>query len=201
MKLKKFLIYGLLLAMVAGSSCSNDESGTSKAQFSFDGETISLQGANLYLTYDGEVDEHIYRSYFISDGTYTNGDGNEGHTFGDYENATYFLQIILAVPEENQFETGNYPQLNDWDNADDNSNFSYISLLTNEGDTEYYTDDTNNDDSPAEITGGVNGGEEMNIKFSGKLTVFKVEDGGFSEKTVSGKFSFSGTVQEKRDPK
>ena len=60
-RLKSLFTAGLLLAsLVLFNSCSKDDAAP-KLEFVFDGETISLTGANLYLTM---MSEHQFKHTF-----------------------------------------------------------------------------------------------------------------------------------------
>jgi hypothetical protein len=202
MRMKKILMYGLVLVAVLLSACSGDNEKPS-LQFVFDGNKINLKGAKLYLTEQGNSGsgDHIYRRYAISDGEYTNGGIGKGWNLDNYTGATFLLGIRLNVPNGEQFAAAEFPLFVSSNLATENQNYGYVLFRSGEGDelVEYYHKDENEDHSPVIVSGGFEDGEKMTLKFSGKLT-FKHKDpnsANWVEETVSGKFYFSGTVQDK----
>jgi hypothetical protein len=197
---KRILTSTLVIAVLAFTACSDDDSSPKK-QFSFDGETVTLKGANLYLTYDGNAGNgtHLYRDYFISDGTYTNADGNDGWSMEDYENATYFLAIELATPLEDEIGPGEFPQWSNWTGVETNISYIYYESGDGEDEVEYYTDSDTEDNSPVIVSGGVEDGDTMTLKFSGKLKYYFFDGTNWVEETVSGKFYFKGEVKDERE--
>ncbi len=198
MKLKSLLMYGLIVTMGLLSSCKDDESP--KLQFVFDGETISLTGANLYLTRQSTYDNRTYRDYFISDGTYTNADANDGWSLDDYDGATYYLAIELASVVAGDLTVGEFPSYSNWGLPEDNSTISYIYLESGTGNDEiqYYSDDE--DHLPVTVSGGLEDGDKMTLKFNGKLTYYYYDGANWVENSVTGKFYYSGTVNDERVP-
>lgn len=201
MNIKRILSGALAAAILVLGACSDDESAP-KEHFSFGEEAIELKNAKLYLTVEGEAGNgtHLYRDYFITDGTYTNGGNDEGWSINDYTNATYFLGVELAVPLGEEIGSGEFPQHSNWSGV--TTNISYIYFETGHDEetyVEYYTDNDTEDHSPVSVTGGVDDGDTMTLKFSGKLTYYSFDGINWSQETVSGKFYFKGKVNDERE--
>lgn len=198
--IKRILTSTLVIAVLAFTACSDDDSSP-KEQFSFDGETIALKDAKIYLTYEGEAGNgtHLYRDYFISDGTYTNADGNDGWSMEDYDNATYFIAVELAVPFEEEIGAGEFPQWSSWTGVETNISYIYVESGDGADEVEYYTDNDNEDNSPVIVSGGMEDGDTMTLKFNGKLTYYFFNGTNWVEETVSGKFNVKGKVNDERE--
>lgn len=199
MKKSNLILFRLAMCVVVFiSSCDNDDDSTSKSEFICAEETISLEGAKLYLTTEGTQGSHNYRIYCISDGIYTNAGLQNGGSFNDYENATYFLAIKLAVPDTDEVGPGDFPQNLYWPEG---SNASGIMMQSGEGDAQIscFTWDTYEDHSPVVVTGGVNDGNKMTLKFEGVI-IYKYHNGTtWVEEPTPAKFYYTGTIQDKRD--
>ncbi len=200
MRLKSLFTTGLLLAsLVLFNSCSKDAAAP-KLQFVFEGETISLTGANLYLTEQSTYDNRTYRDYFISDGTYTNADGEEGWSLDDYDGATYYLAVELASVVAGDLTIGEFPSYYNWDPAEDNSTISYIYLESGTGNDAIYYYSNDEDHSPVVVSGGLEDGDKMTLKFNGTLYYEYFDGTNWIESSVTGKFYYSGTVNDERVP-
>ena len=202
MRLRLLFTTGLLLvSLVLFNSCSKDEAAP-KLQFVFDGETISLTGANLYLTTESTFENRANREYFISDGTYTNADDNNGWSLGDYDGATYYLAVELVSGVAGDLTVGEFPSYYNWDLPADNSTISYIYLESGIGNDyfEYDTDYLGEDHSPDVVSGGLEDGDKMTLKFNGTLTYYYFDGTNWVENSVTGKFYYSGTVNDERAP-
>jgi hypothetical protein len=163
-----------------------------KSEITIDGTTISLKKAKLYLTRDIVFDVKTnvfrpYRSYVISDGTYTNASGTYGWLFSDYTNATYVLIFEIYAPQTSLrwndvytgWNGGDYPVVYDWLNYSDNSNIGYIwmvsgvdnypQLISQSGVNNYILQTTDEAVYPLQFNGGMNNGEKLTISFDGKL--------------------------------
>jgi hypothetical protein len=191
MKMKSVFAGVLAVAMVALSACGDDDTSP-RSQFKFDGEsTVSLSDGNLYLVESGSFGTgHEYRNYFISDGTYEGGDGSD---LTDYNDATYVLAVRLAVPEGEDVTTGDYPL---YDNIEDlplSGSLAWLSLET-EDDVEFQTPNGTIDGDEVSISGGVDDGDRMTIRFSGTLT----NSTGIEDEDSEGKIYFKGEVQDVR---
>lgn len=199
--MKKLFMSAFILAALILNSCSDDESP--KLQFVAGDKTISLKGANLYLTYEGSYDNRTYRDYFITDGTFTNGDGNNGWSLDDYEGATYYLAFEIASVVEGELDKGEFPNYSNWDLPADNSRISYLYFESGTG-TNYieiypeYNGDYEGE-TPLEVSGGIDDGQKMTIKFKGGSLEYYYYDGAnWVEETVTADLYFSGKVKDER---
>lgn len=170
------------------SACGDDEKSSPKQQFTFEDGTISLKDVNLFLTddefYDGETGN--YREYIITDGD-ANGTG-----------ATFYIEVELGNEADEVLVAGTYPQYENWSEAPDNSNVSYIYSEIGDGDDYmelYPTDDANGDDDVV-ISGGMEDGETMTLKFNGTLMLYYFDGANWVDKEVTGKFYFKGEVDD-----
>lgn len=191
--MKKILISILAMAIVLVSACSDDEKTATKKQFVFDGETVSLKDANLLLFYEGsDGNGHIFRDYFITDGTYAEEREGSGWLLTDYDDATYLLAVEVGTPEEEDLAAGEYPLYRSFSTAPATSNIGWTSF---ESDTRYYETPTGLlDGDPIVISGKFDGGNTMTIKFNGTLE--SNTEGDLEE--VTGKYYFKGKVQDLR---
>lgn len=194
----------VLISAIVFQGCNDDEDSENKFEFIFNGEAISLTGANLYMVreYDGVITgSRPGRDYSVTDGIYTNENGGYGWTLDDYEDATYFLVIQLGVPDAEELGIGGFPQFESWNDADLSSNVSYLQMKYGEGNSlhGYYTDNETEDHSPVVITGGLEDGDKMTFQFKGSLTYGHYDGTNWVYETVSGEFYYTGTVQDKRD--
>jgi hypothetical protein len=193
MKLKALLLSGWFVTALLLSSCSKDE-GTPSNKFVFGEHTVSLTGAKLYLTYSSTFNNRELRQYFISDGDFTNNNGNNGWDIGDYDGATYFIGIELCSVVDGTLQPGDFPQdILDWGAVADDKPISDFHLELENGD-DFST--TVTDLSPIKVSGGFNNGQTLTFKFSGDLTYYIFSSG--LEDIVTGEFYFSGKVQDKR---
>lgn len=176
------------------SACSDDEKTTAKkSEFVFDGETVSLKDANLLLfSEENDGHGHIFRNYFITDGTYAEEREGSGWLLTDYDDATYLLAVQVGTPEEEDLAPGEYPLYRSFSTAPETSNIGWVSF---ESDTRYYETPTGLlDGDPIVIAGKFENGKTMTIAFTGTLqsnTEGDLED-------VSGKFYVKGKVQDLR---
>jgi hypothetical protein len=192
MKSKKILFITLLGIALCFNSCKDDEKPAMK--FSFEDNSISLSGANIYLLYSNNCcNNHDYRQYFISDGTYT--EGYRGDV-SSYTNGTYVIEIQLGVPGGTSFTPGDYHQLN-WNDLGSDQLVSSI-YLQRGVENEYIEVYSTYDESPITVSGGFNDGQKMTLKFNGTLNYYYFNGTNFVEDEVAGKLNFSGTVQDER---
>ncbi len=197
--MRRILCFGLLLSCaVIFSGCQDDEK-PALPQVKIGENKYSLKDAKLYLriegSYEGAVN-YTYRDYLISDGDLIAGEN--GWSLNDYTNATYFIAFETAIASPNATTTGRYTLHRFWDEVTDGSNLSYF-FAGFDGRT-YDTPDSDLK-SDIIISGGVNPGEEMTIKFSGEIAHRYVDN---STETVvydpyDSKLFFTGTVIDKRD--
>lgn len=198
MNLKRTLTGMLAIATLLLSACGDDDNASPKEQFSFDGETVTLKDANLYLTYETEYNEtHMYRDYFITDGTYVDGDGWD---LDDYTDATYYIAVELGVPIEEEFGAGEFPLFDSFSDTPPNSNMSYVYFESGEDEAfvEYFVPDDLVGGDPVVVSGGTDDGETMTLKFNGTLTYYYFNGTDWVEDDVEGKFYFKGEVEDVR---
>ncbi|HET9055135.1 MAG TPA: hypothetical protein VFM90_13235, partial [Cyclobacteriaceae bacterium] len=191
MNLRRTLTGLLVVGTLLLSACGDDENSDPKKQFTFADEKISLKNANLYLVReDTYSDTHIYRDYFITDGEY-NGEG--GWYLESFTGATYYLAVELAVPNEEEFGPGEYPLFGSWSNQEDeNANIGYVYFEMGE-DEEYVELDLLSDADGEEnvvVSGGVDDGDTMTLKFDGALTHYYFDGEDWVTDNESGKFYF-----------
>jgi hypothetical protein len=198
-----------MATMVLLSSCKDDEKVSPKLEkvspkleFVFDGKTISLKGANLYLTGEyntgGSNVGRPYRDYVISDGIYTNADGDLGWSLDDYDGATYSLVIELFAPVDGDITVGEFPSYANWDLQEDNSTISFIYLESGTGNDEISYSSTNQNNSPVVVSGGLEDGDKMTLKFDGTLIYRYFNGTSWVTNSVTGKFNYTGTVNDER---
>jgi hypothetical protein len=187
MKIRKLLVYTFAIFTVLLSACGDDEKAKPKQQFTFGDQTISLEGANIFIDYNGTFNEtHIYRDYFITDGD-ANGNGS-----------TYYIEFELAVPEGEEITEGEYPAFYNWSSAEGTSNISY--LYAESGEDEQYVEidlleDADGSDKIV-VSGGVGDGETMTVKFKGNVAYYHFDGTNWITETVSGKFYAKGEVDD-----
>jgi hypothetical protein len=188
MNVKKMLAGVFAVAIVLLSACGDDEKPSPKNQFDFEGDAVLLKGANLYLMYEGEDGSgHIYRDYFITDGTYSEG---SGWSIGSYTNATYLIAVEVGVPADEELSPGSYPLYGSFSDAPETSNISWVSF---ENETEYYYTDVTGGD-PVVISGNFDDGDTMTISLKGSLEYDN------NDESVEGRLYFKGEVQDLRAP-
>jgi hypothetical protein len=200
-KMNKFLI---IASMVILAACSSDDERKTHLRLSIDGETFNLANPKLYLTYSSpyisnEI-EFEDRYYFISDGTYMGGASDDGWELSDYEGATYVLAIEIAAQENTSFSGSSFPQRDTWYDIPNGTNIGYIQFKFADNDF-FRTDNMVTEDfSPIVVTGGVEHGNTMTIKFKGKLTRFvrNQDDDLVRDETVTADLAFTGKVIDKR---
>lgn len=197
--MKRFFCLAILVTVVViFSGCQDDEKPT-LPQVKIGENKYSLKDAKLYLriegSYEGAVN-YTYRDYLISDGDLIAGEN--GWSLNDYTNATYFIAFETAIASPNATTAGHYTLHRFWDDVTDGSNLSYFFA---EFDGRTYDTPDSDLKSDIIISGGVNPGEEMTIKFSGEIAHRYVDN---STETVvydpyDSKLVFTGTVIDKRD--
>lgn len=186
MNLKKLLNTALAASMLLLAACGDDEKPNPKQEFTFGDQTVSLKGANIFIDYNGTYNGHIYRDYYITDGA-ANGDG-----------ATYYIEFELAVPDGEEISAGKYPAFYDWSNASETSNIGYVYSEGGEDEQYFEVDLLEDADGSDEIivSGGVNDGETMTVKFKGSVSYYHFDGTNWVTETVNGKFYAKGEVQD-----
>jgi hypothetical protein len=206
MILKSLCVFSLCLtSIILFNSCIDDDKKVKSAppiEFISEEDTISLEGARLYLLHGGiYAGTHDYRIYYLTDGFYTNGGSQEGRSLDDYRGASYFLEIRIGVPISKNFVTGKFPQHNDWNQAElSDSNLGFFLFARGTMDDLYghRTEDSSDDVSPIIINGGIEHGEIMTVRFTGKMRYFHPDDVNPIIKEVKGHFYFEATVIDGR---
>lgn len=197
--MKRFFCLAILVTVVGIFSGCQDDEKPALPQVKIGENKYSLKDAKLYLriegSYEGAVN-YTYRDYLISDGDLIAGEN--GWSLNDYTNATYFIAFETAIASPNATTTGHYTLHRFWDEVTDGSNLSYFFA---EFDGRTYDTPDSDLKSDIIISGGVNPGEEMTIKFSGEIAHRYVDN---STETVvydpyDSKLFFTGTVIDKRD--
>lgn len=194
MNIKTLTIFAAFILLLP--ACSDDDSTPPTKEFSFGENTLALKEANLYLTYEDEYEEHTYLEYTITDGTYS----DEEDDIIDY---TYEIYVYLAVPVDNDFAAGEYPQWypEDWAEASDD-NVSYTdgwTILNNEV-AWFWTDEEENEHAPVVVSGGFEEGETITLEFEGNLTYGYYDDNeDWIEETVSSSLYFKGDIVDIRE--
>lgn len=201
MKVKSIFRSALALAFLILISCG-DESSSPKRQFVINGQTVTLKGANIYLTGEYECCGGMeYREYFISDGEYTNGGGGNGWSIEDYTDATYLIAVQLAILSEDDFEAGEFPLYNSFADAlTDLSSASYVYFESAADDNTYFECDTpsGSDHEPVVVSGGMDDGDTMTLTFNGTLEIEYYDGENWVEDEMTGKISFKGEVDDRR---
>lgn len=172
-------------------ACSDDGkiSPIPEQQFDFVGESVSLENANLYLIYEfpGTEDKHMYREYFISNGTYVEGGG---WSLTDYVGATYVIAFQVGGPADVELVEGNYPLFYTFSTAPQTSRIAWVSIETEQ--FYYTTPEGTMKGKPVMFSGGFNHGDILTVQFRGTL---EYDD---TEMKASGDFNFTGQVQDLR---
>jgi hypothetical protein len=191
MNLKRMLGGTLAIAMLLLSACGDDDKVTPKSQFDYEGDAVTLKDANLYLAYDEDNDGngHMYREYFITDGTYDAGDPWD---VSDYIDATYVIALQIGGPMEDELAKGSYPLYESFSDAPETSNISWVSFDTSTA--YYYTPDDAMGEEAIQLSGSFDDGDMMTIKYNGPL---EFSDDATDE-DIDGKLYFKGEVQDVR---
>lgn len=194
--MKKLNVY-LALAFIAlfSISCSKDDEGPA-AKLTVGEEVFSLKGSKVYLAASGPwYENHKRRTYCITDGEIMV--GQDGYDLTDYTDATYFVVVDLAIPNDEEFAPGDFPQDYYWEiNAD--AKAGYIEMET-ENEDYIVTPSSNTEHSPIKIKGGFDDGETITFSFEGKLEYSRPDGTDEGLTTVEdSKLSFQGKIIDKR---
>lgn len=184
-------VFAIATLMLAGACGGDDDKPKDpKEQFTFGEEAVDLSDANLFLEYEGTYNGHLYRDYYITDGD------------ADGTGATYYFELELAVPEDESITSGDYPAFYNWSLPSADSKISY--LYAEGGDDEEYVEFDLLEDSDGseevKISGGVNDGEAMTVKFTGTMSYYHydTETLEWVTENVTAKIYFKGEVDDVR---
>lgn len=190
----------LFVLSVSFTACHDDDGLSFQftaidTKYSLDHARLYLMKENDYTTASGTF--YTYRDYSLTDGTLV--EGEDGNNMSDYTSATYLISVSISTPKSKALGPGEYPQYGKWYYVPDGSNMSIVYTEANDG-TMFSTQDKNEDTSSVVISGGINDGDEMTLKFNGKLTKFYFDDTGTqiegSAETIE--LFYTGIVIDKR---
>jgi hypothetical protein len=182
-----------LVGIIALSSCGGDESPSAELEITIDGQTYSLEDANLYLAYDGSAtrkdgsSNYTYRDYIITDGTF-NGSGDywSGPGSSGLSNASYIINLQFVEPLGEAFTGGSYPQVTSFSSLQEGDHAYWFSF---ENSSDYYsTEETLGQSISA------SGNMEKNGTMTIKMNVTDIYDSNSSE-NVAVEMLFKGIVQ------
>jgi len=181
------------------AACSEPAVEKKQAMAFHVGNTIDLDltDANLYFVQEdsysvGSEPVRAVRGYVITDGTFVSGAGVD---LADYNEATYVIVIGLQSKNNESIVTGNYYQNRDWNidnypnpatwNGTERLSFLGYKNTDNVTDPSYILVETvsdndgipNTNGNPVVITGGVEDGDTMVIKFNGVLDIWYASSG------------------------
>lgn len=197
MKSKSIFTYALLAILtVVFNSCSDEADNPPKLTFEADGITYSFKDAKLYLTRKDIGSGREFRQYFISDGVYTNGNGNQGWSLDDYTGETFYFAIEIGAAVSETFALGEFPVYGSWSLASEDSNVAYLYMESGTGNDfiQYYPADDGTDHSPVIVSGGMEDSDKMKIQFDGTLIYDGYDGGTRVRKEVTGKLYYEGIV-------
>jgi hypothetical protein len=199
MRIKSLFIYSLIVGGGLVSSCKDDE--VPNQQIDLNGKTFSLKGANLYLIDQYIADGREFLTYAISDGTYINSSGCHGLCLDDYDDETYFFSFILGSFVNGEVVLGKYRMHLDLDVPPQDEKMCYIRMDYQDTTTPGYIylesiRSNANEPSPFIITGGLEGGQKMTIKFSGNLILFS--NSPYGSLPLKSSIYYSGSVIDAR---
>jgi len=154
-KIAFFVLFGSVACIGLLTSCGDDSEGRT-LEIVFDGESLSLSNADLYMTGSSEGSTHKSFVYRISDGEW-NGQ--------DFTDESFFLMVEVAVPSSEEFEPGIFPTDYGWSGFT-GSNISWISFENS--DFAFVPLDDSVEDILT-VSGGFNDGETMTLSFDGPV--------------------------------
>jgi hypothetical protein len=156
-----------------------------------EGLTISLEGANLYLNEEdswlpgGGDGAHTqkYRTYSITDGTYTSG---SFWALSSYTGGSYIIHFQIYVQIDGTFDEGEYPIFGSWNDVGNIGNWVWGGYYSSSLNVEVYASQTT---GTLKITGGLEADQQ--VIFRGAAQDCKSYG---SSEGVSLKLYFSGIV-------
>jgi len=200
--MKQRLLAKLFFVLFISFTACHDDDNAPSFQFTTTSSKYSLDRAKLYLTKENDYvtasgTSYTYRDYFITDGTLI--EGEDGNTMSDYNSSTYLIGVSISTPKSKTLGSGEYPQYGKWFFVPEGSNMSIIYSEASDG-TMFSTQDENEDTSPVVISGGINDGDEMTLKFNGKLTKFQYDAAGalVEGSAETAELFYTGKVIDKR---
>jgi hypothetical protein len=197
MKLKSIFIYGLLVALVGLNSCSESDESP-KYTFVAGGITYSLKNTKLYLVREGTSSGRMYRQYFITDGVYTNGSGNQGWSLDDYTDETFYFAVELASAVDDPLVIGEFPLNDSWSLVSAESTSGYIYMESGPETDKVMYFDNGTDHSPVIVSGDMDEDGKLKITFNGTLTHYTSDGVNTGRVDVTAKLYYEGLVIDKR---
>lgn len=199
MKFRMLLCASLLVIFtVSLSGCKDDDEATPKLELRVDGETFSLEDAQIFLRLQGEHEGPqtlLTKTYVITDGEIVSGNG---YYMEDYEDATYFIFLQLGIPEGNEWAAGEFVQYRNWGEVPAGGNASFITSGFLQSNQHILTTPPDMENDAVIISGGFNPDEKITIRLNGKLQYYRMDEN--EEWVISNeesKLNFSGTVINK----
>jgi hypothetical protein len=186
LEMKKLNLLSLLLfaTVVIISSCSSDPAP--KEQFKANGETINLSTAKLYLkaevSYSNAHGNFVKRDYIYTDGTFVEGNG---WSLDHYTNATYIIAFQPSIPADDEFVAGAFPASYYFNDVESGNAMYFFSETTADA-TAYYEVHDGEPSGTFTISGAMNDGETMTLKFNGTLSHWHYVEEVFTETLFTG---------------
>jgi hypothetical protein len=148
-----------VLFLIIGIGCSKEDEGP-EYYLTVEGKQTPLKNTKVYMvenTWDySEID---YRRFVITDGEFN---GTQWISEMDaFDNATYKLDVYIAVPNDSTFKQGAYPIKYIWNDA---GNFSSIEIQTNDVRATSYVEGID-----VVVKGGLDDKQIITLSFSGDL--------------------------------
>jgi hypothetical protein len=196
--MKKLNILFLLLITLFIGACS-DDSEAPKEKFKGNGESFSLSNAKLYLkaeaAYSTAHGNFIKRDYIYTDGTFVSGNG---WYLENYSNATYLVAFQASIPADDEFDGGTFPGAYYFNNVE-SGNAMYFYVKTDADAVGYYEVHDGEPSGTFTISGAMNDGETMTLKFNGTLSHWHYVGEVFSETLFKSSLFAKAEVIDIRD--
>lgn len=194
--MKLYLKLVILLALFS-VACSNEEEAPA-AQIVVGDKTFNMSKAKIYLAgeipYSNTVGKYKYRNYFITDGTWTSGNGWD---MTHYPGGTYFFAIQILVPETSSFAPGTYQSYFDYIEVPKTGRGIYFYGEDQARSGAYY-ESKPNATAQYQVKGGFNVGESIEISYNGDAMFWVYSTAsGWSKSPTSAKLFYSGTIINK----
>jgi hypothetical protein len=200
MKYNRILVGFVVLSFALVMGCSDDETALKK-EISIKGDFLkdykkSLRSANLYLLEELVYEDHLLRTYALSDGTHV---GGTEWDLENYQNATYVLGIQLGIPAGESWTAGNYPLVEVYETAEVDQNIAFIYYQARPDEQTSIDVNVTEDGSPVVVSGGLEDGEAMTVKFTGPLYRLVQVGEEHGDELCDVKISFRERVQDVRE--